>query len=138
MTAVVLVLLTLCVCFGIRCKETAAGRRLLRRTGAGRKRCAWRTGTGAIIPIMLFTKWKAAWCAQITRRVENTINRMDGYWAGADVAGARANVRKEKPDLGRAEKLSGRPQLYGAVCGMRRTRVTPASMCCKRFSVCFV
>ena len=55
MTAVVLVLLTLCVCFGIRSMQKL-------RQGGGccgerepaEKRCAWRTGTGAIIPIMLF------------------------------------------------------------------------------------
>ena len=44
-------------------------------------------------------------CANCARRVENAINRMDGYWAEADVAGARANVHcKEKPDLGQLKE----------------------------------
>lgn len=44
-------------------------------------------------------------CANCARRVENAINRMDGYWAEAEVAGARANVHcKEKPDLGQLKE----------------------------------
>ena len=44
-------------------------------------------------------------CANCARRVENAINRMDGYWAEADVAGAWANVHcKEKPDLGQLKE----------------------------------
>lgn len=56
MTAVVLVLLTLCVCFGIRsyAKKLRQGGGCCGEREPAEKRCAWRTGTGAIIPIMLF------------------------------------------------------------------------------------
>ena len=56
MTAVVLVLVTMCVCFGIRyyAKKLRQGGGSCGERAPAEKRCAWRAGTGAIIPIMLF------------------------------------------------------------------------------------
>ena len=91
--------------YPLLCKETAAGRRLLRRMGAGRKKVRVADRNRSHYPYHAVLKIDGMVCANCARRVENAINRMDGYWAEADVAGARANVHcKKKPDLGQLKE----------------------------------
>lgn len=103
MTAVVLVLLTLCVCFGIRsyAKKLRQGGGCCGEREPAEKKVRVADRNRSHYPYHAVLKIDGMVCANCARRVENAINRMDGYWAEADVAGARANVHcKEKPDLG--------------------------------------
>ena len=107
MTAVVLGILTMLGWVGIRTysnKLRQGGCCCGEREPAEKKvRVADRTRSH--YPYHAVLKIDGMVCANCARRVENAINRMDGYWAEADVAGARANVHcKEKPDLGQLKE----------------------------------
>ena len=107
MTAVVLVLLTLCVCFGIRsyAKKLRQGGGCCGEREPAEKKVRVADRNRSHYPYHAVLKIDGMVCANCARRVENAINRMDGYWAEADVAGARANVHcKEKPDLGQLKE----------------------------------
>ena len=107
MTAVVLVLLTLCVCFGIRsyAKKLRQGGGCCSEREPAEKKVRVADRNRSHYPYHAVLKIDGMVCANCARRVENAINRMDGYWAEADVAGARANVHcKEKPDLGQLKE----------------------------------
>lgn len=132
MTAVVLVLLTLCVCFGIRsyAKKLRQGGGCCGEREPAEKKVRVADRNRSHYPYHAVLKIDGMVCANCARRVENAINRMDGYWAEADVAGARANVHcKEKPDLGQLEEAV-RAAIRCCLRNAPKTRVTPASMCC--------
>lgn len=98
MTAVVLVLLTLCVCFGIRsyAKKLRQGGGCCGEREPAEKKVRVADRNRSHYPYHAVLKIDGMVCANCARRVENAINRMDGYWAEADVAGARAKrARKE-------------------------------------------
>ena len=101
------VLLTLCVCCGIRsyAKKLRQGGGCCGEWERAEKKVRVADRNRSHYPYHAVLKIDGMVCANCARRVENAINRMDGYWAEADVAGARANVHcKKKPDLGQLKE----------------------------------
>ena len=89
MTAVVLVLLTLCVCFGIRsyAKKLRQGGGCCGEREPAEKKVRVADRNRSHYPYHAVLKIDGMVCANCARRVENAINRMDGYWAEAAFQG---------------------------------------------------